>query len=533
MEIIIIGIICCVIAGIIWLALHFPRRSHLTPTIADTVKAVPEKLSKTELEARKQGQSLYIGQDAQTKQPVYATETEMKSNLLINGPNGVGKTELIKNFVQQRIKQINDAVVIFEAKGSPSFVGSIEHFCKQCGRDFVVFPFHKGGYNPLALGKNVYESASIFNFALELSKEGQSVDASHWLGEQKKFVTNMMALFALKFPTRKMRLVDLQALCTDKELRKEFVESLPLCAERLRYERAFKSYRPDDLNNALQGLGGYIENLYHSLGIEGRATLYNKEDCETLTQAIKAKKVILIKEGGPIGSPERDTAMIFFAELIQYVRNRPQDDTHKIHLFLDEVQFFLYKGYGNFLSTSREHGVTQTLSVQSLGSLYEFGDSLANLIMTVCRNWIVFNHKNPFDCEKISERIGTRPHYVYSENKGMDAGLNDGSRGTQLQDLPLISPYQIQTLAENKIIFDSIKGRESAATRFVLLPDPVDNDEFWYDFPSYPSQPPLSIWDEISLKNQNNNPKQQNPQHAPAPKHNKRNNVKLPNIKKI
>jgi hypothetical protein len=495
MAFIVICFIIAVICVIVLVLVKMFEKPRLEPRLYDRTNTQPAKLSSTQISYRQQGQSVIFGTCKDTGQPVIQTEEERTMNTLFVGPNGVGKTShLVSTAIMQDIEHGDNAVIIFEGKNSKRLVGTIQALCSTYKRELKIFP-DMGGYNPLGVGKDAAERASLFADMLSLAGQGGESNP-YFLQQQQAFINAIVPLYEHAYHQR-IIVEEMRKLCTSKEYREMLLEKGSPSREATNYKTDFGAYRVSDFGEKLSGLSAFISGFYIGGGIQGRAELYNTRNAESLSDAIDRKCVIIVREGGARGTSEHPLGILYLTELMRYARERTT--RHLVSLYLDELHFFLSPSYAQFLATSREARIAQYLGFQSFGQLEKFGKEIALDIRTNCRTWIVHNGLKYEDCVIVSNEIGQRAHIVYSQSKGVNS-TSEGSQGARLEDKYLYTPYQVQSIDENDVLYLSIEGRHVAPTRLVRKPPRLRDDDYTYNPPKFSSYPPLTVWEIEEMK---------------------------------
>lgn len=478
--------------------MRFSDQTRLDPVVHDPINTIPQKLSQEKLTEQKNSHgAVTFGTCTQTKQKVWQTLRVRQMNTLFDGPNGVGKTShILSTALKQDIEWGDNAIVWFEGKSDKRLIGLIKKLCEDANRELVIYPYDKG-YNPLNIGNSPKARASMFSYMVRLAREGVSKDAEYFTGEMVKYIDLIVPVFEYVHK-RPMIPEELKVLCNSKVRRNELLEKAKGSREYKNYKNTYGDSEDKEFNTVLRSIATIINNLYAETEEEERYNLYNSRYATGISEAIDRKAVVVIAEGGNIGSAEHDRGMIYLAELFSYARSRVT--SHEVCLYMDELHYYLTPSFTQFQATSRGAGFIQLLGFQTFAMLEALSPEAARSIKTNCRTWILHNDLDYEDALIVSQKVGERPHISYSESKDLNAMDEKGTQGRHLEDKFLIPPYKVQNIDPKQVLYISVdEDRGKAPARYLIKPPILNDSDCWYT-PKISTEEPVTVWEEEESK---------------------------------
>lgn len=143
-------------------------------------------------------------------------------------------------------------------------------------------------------------------------------------------------------------------------------------------------------------------------------------------------------------------------------------------LYIDEFQEYANKGFGVMLTQGRSYRVASHLATQNRALIAGGGDregqAFLELVMTNCRNQILFPDLNPDDCEYFSRAFGEVTTYKSSVSRSRDSGQYIGyksfSHSTTEEKDRRISPTDISQRPFGQITYKLMKDNTAQKASF-------------------------------------------------------------------
>jgi hypothetical protein len=341
------------------------------------------------------------------KKPFYMSEENFNHHTQIIGGSGSGKTNLIKNIIEDRIKR-NKAVVFLDFKAE--FL--LENWLKNClikhGRidDYMLFslskPSESFSYNPIKTGDVSQISSKIMNSLIWSEVFYQKYSQSS-LNIVLDYLSNLKVNH-----NRDFSIHDLNQLFKSKkffyQLEAEFQSFLTDKEGQTEFENALYS---EQAKRNLVGLQSDLENICRcSLGIKLKSSHQG-----SLLDLIRERKFIYFQMNSMLDSQSsRVIGKLLLKDLIfqvgvEFLGSNPDLNCT---LIVDEFAEFATDSFAELINRCRGAKLQIIIAHQSSGDLDKISPHFSNQIETNTANKIIFGTSLHTEAEKFSKYLGTR-----------------------------------------------------------------------------------------------------------------------------
>jgi hypothetical protein len=477
------GVLATLAVTVTAITLMFPK--PLPRTLLDTHKTKPKVHSRKDLREMERGNYVNVGKDSVTGQPFILSERARTSNVLNFGPTGSGKSWLyLDRFYSADIARKDNALVIFDPQADVT--DEILALCAQAGRNCIVYPGQ--GFNPLRGGPgSASHRANIFANVLGQVLE-VSADGMYYVRRTQSFIRHLVPLYE-RAESQPMIIRELYLLAQDKSLCERLAARAAGSPEAAEYRATVGRWSEADFKHDLTGLCSVIEEL--SLG--SRGYFYNQRFAPSLSEAIEAKSVIIIREGNTEHTPGRTAGLFFMAILQDYIIHRPKNSAnHFIVVYIDEAHFYLNPGFRSFISTNRKKNTALHLAFQTL----EQTEPYRTTITGGAKTWLVHGGLQYEDARVVADNIGRRL-YSFKSTSRSALSMAEGESDSPQYDY-LMQPSEIRDLPWDRVLVLETSGGETQALRTLIKEPWRPTESITYEEPSLPENfvfPPAA-WEE-------------------------------------
>lgn len=460
-----LNVVFTIIAGLPFLSLLAGLLLGLIPSLGDTIlfhlfESRPEG-AKVLSTPKKERSGFLLGFRSKNK-PYVLTERNLNHHIQIVAPSGGGKTNIIKNFIKDRIQK-GHGILFLDYKADFEVAEFIYSISKEVGRedDMRVFSLSKRElsvpYNPISHG-----------LASEL--ESRLMNAFQWSEPyyRSKAESALLKLFRGLCELRDLGLIDITLKTvydafTKKGLVREWSQILKTqngsqwdALEDL----AQVLDRPSDAKD-LQGLVTNLEKIIYS----GAGELLTK-DCAgrsfTIDEAFSKGRIAYFLMNS---LSQKETAnsigKLLLQDLMGYVGrvyDQGASNQKPMTIIIDEFAEFAISEFPSFLNRVRGAGVGVMIAHQTRGDLKAISPDYQNKIEANTNTKIVAGVIDPMDAQFYAQLIGTQTveketHQV-TENGGLLA-LGDtrtGMKSVREVEEFVIHPNRIKKIEQGEAL---------------------------------------------------------------------------------
>ncbi len=397
--------------------------------------------------------SLYLGHTKENK-PFYLTENNLDHHTQIIGGSGSGKTNLIKNIIEDRIKR-NKAVIFLDFKAELD----LEIWLKNClakhnrSSDFMLFSLSKPQesffYNPIQTG-DVPQIQSKIMESLNWS------EVFYQKYSQMSLNIILDYLMALKTKhNRDFSIHDIRNLLSSKKefykLESEFAYFLSDKEGQNTLENTLYS---EQSKKNLVGLQSDLENICRcSLG----ANLAVSKNSSLLDMIMQNKFIYFQMNSMLDTQSSRIIGKLLLKDLIfqvgvEFLKTNP---SLNCTLIVDEFAEFATDSFSQLINRCRGAKLQIILAHQSSGDLDKISTYFSNQIEANTGNKIIFGTALHEDAEKFSKYLGTKTSQKTTQqtNRNILFGNIESDRGS-IRDVEefVVHPNELKKLKRGQAV---------------------------------------------------------------------------------
>lgn len=397
--------------------------------------------------------SLYLGL-TKDKKPFYLTENNIDHHTQIIGGSGSGKTNLIKNIIEDRIKR-NKAVIFLDFKAELD----LETWLRKClekhnrAEDFRLFSLSKPNesfnYNPIQTG-DVSQIQSKIMESLNWSE----VFYQKYSQMSLNVILDYLMVLKTKY-NRDFSIHDVRNLLSSKKefykLEAQFMHFLSDKDGQSVFENSLYS---EQAKKNLVGLQSDLENICRcSLG----ANLKASEDSSLLDMIMQNKFIYFQMNSMLDTSSSRIIGKLLLKDLIfqvgvEFLKTNP---SLNCTLIVDEFAEFATDSFSQLINRCRGAKLQIILAHQSSGDLDKISTYFSNQIEANTGNKIIFGTALHEDAEKFSKYLGTRTTQKTTQqtNKDILFGNVESDKGS-IRDVEefVVHPNELKKLKRGQAV---------------------------------------------------------------------------------
>lgn len=458
--------------------------------------------------------------DSETKKPVIIPESDLTTNIMIQGPTGGGKTsQMLMPILAQVLVHPKAGATVIEPKGT--FAKAAVQMAKEAGKTYCKF------INPEDPETDIFNPLQGDDLDLVASINDAMLTAL--FGEQDPFFSKNQSVVAkniillLKYlhgddcdyDDVNMLLLDSKT-CKQKVdlLREAIPDSEPKYSPRrnllLWFDKEMFGENREEVRRFTLGLrvqiNELLSNKYMKRCIIGKSTI----DMDKLLA--EGGFLAVSTHDGLLKNLSKALGMVVLGHLQAAVERRPlpidkrdvslQPQPHMI--MLDEFGSYVNETFGQFMSKVREYNAPLCLAFQALSQMEEVGRgnnrAFREKVISLCRSKIWFPDVPPEDAKWYSELSGKSDQEDISTTEGTTTGkmswfLADSYRQGENKRIVEKPNFTYTSILEGKAntVFYRVMQKRTATKVSIGLVDFFDRDFsdpkrvilpkglFWYD----------------------------------------------------
>ncbi|MEK7673880.1 MAG: DUF87 domain-containing protein [Patescibacteria group bacterium] len=351
---------------------HFPTsrvKSPIVHYLASRSAPPPVNLSQTGVVL---GESLYQGQSSEIK----ITKEDRRRHIYVVGQTGVGKTVLLKNIIEQDIKN-GDGVCFIDPHGDVA--QEILGLIPQTRIDDVIY-FNPGDpQKPMALNILEYDinfpeqKTFIINTLIEIIDKLYNLQVTG--GPMFEQYLRNSLLLIMDDPTAGYTLMDVSRVFVDKNFRKELTDK---CKNYPVVEFWIKQSPAVGGEMSMENMTTWITSKLNPFITNDfvRPIIAQSKSTLNFRDIMDNKKILIVNlSKGKIGEISAYLlGMILVAKILAAAFGRvdtPEEQRKDFYLFIDEFQNLAFKSIASILSEARKYRLSMVLAHQYIKQLPE------------------------------------------------------------------------------------------------------------------------------------------------------------------
>jgi hypothetical protein len=395
-------------------------------------------------------------------QPFFLTEQNLAYHVEIVAPTGSGKTNILKNLIQDRIEK-GHGVIFLDYKADFDVLNWMYRVAKQCNRteDLRLLSLANSEfsvpYNPLEIGTGSELTSRIMN-SFEWSSE------QYYLSAAKSALSRIMRAFTeyRELTKAPFHVGHIHRALTDSNYLRQIAAELK--AHKRMYasdliEVAEKIDRPSDAKE-IRGLISNLESLMFS-SVGSLLSTDTEHGSYSLQEAIVEGRItyclmnsLLLKESS------KAFGKLLLQDLMSFIGRRfatieRTEDHHKpVTLIIDEFAAFAIPEFVDFLDRARSAGIGVIIAHQDRADLKSISPEFGARIEANTNTTIVSGVKDPKDAEHFAGMMGTKTSIkeTWQESSGFFGDSATGVKSKREVEEYVVHPNRIKQLSQGEVL---------------------------------------------------------------------------------